>query len=110
VDAIPVRSRIRTSSGNVAAQLLGGVFGNPIDQKFWDLKSPFLLAPQNTSALLRTKDYFDCGTEESFGINRGASELHQILNSLKIPLSFISSWRHNVSNLLAHRDASFEFH
>src|SRR6202035_4829618 len=25
------------SSGNLAAQLLAKVFGNPIDQKFWDL-------------------------------------------------------------------------
>jgi S-formylglutathione hydrolase FrmB len=99
------------SSGNLAAQLLTSVFGNPIDQEFWDLNSPFLLARKNAVALMKMKIYFDCGTEDSFGFYQGASELHQTLDSLKIPHEFhLYPGRHSVSYLTAHRDASFEFH
>jgi S-formylglutathione hydrolase FrmB len=99
------------SSGNRAAQVLANVFGNPIDQKFWDLNSPFLLAQKNATALERTKIYFDCGTEDSYGFDRGASELRRVLDTLKIPHEFhLYPGGHSVSYLLAHREASFEFH
>jgi enterochelin esterase-like enzyme len=99
------------SSGNLVAQLLASVFGNPIDRKFWDLNSPFLIARKNAAALMRTKIYFDCGTEDHFGFYRGASELHQTLDSLKISHEFhLYPGGHSISYLLAHRDASFEFH
>jgi enterochelin esterase family protein len=99
------------SSGNLAAQLLASVFGDPIDQKFWDLNSPFLLTRKNAAELLKMKIYFDCGTEDSYGFYRGATELHEELDSLKIPHEFhLYPGRHSVSYLLAHRDASFEFH
>jgi enterochelin esterase family protein len=99
------------STGNLAAQLLASVFGNPIDLKFWDLNSPYLLAQKNAIALMKTKIYFDCGTEDSYGFYRGASELHQTLDSLKIAHEFhLYPGRHSVSYLLAHSDASFEFH
>jgi S-formylglutathione hydrolase FrmB len=99
------------SAGNVAARLLTNVFGNPIDQKFWDLNSPFLMAKKSPALLARTKIYFDCGTEDSYGFNHGASEMDQALNSLMIPHEFhLYPGGHSVSYLLAHRDASFEFH
>lgn len=99
------------SSGDLAAQLLANVFGNPIDRKFWDLSSPFLLARKNAVALMKTKIYFDCGSEDSYGFYRGAIDLHQTLDSLKIPHEFhLYPGRHSISYLLAHRDASFEFH
>jgi S-formylglutathione hydrolase FrmB len=99
------------SSGNLASQLLGSVFGDPIDQKFWDLNSPFLLARKNAAELLKTKIYFDCGTEDSYGFNRGATELNETLDSLKIPHEFhLYPGGHSVSYLLAHIDATFEFH
>jgi S-formylglutathione hydrolase FrmB len=99
------------SSGNLAAQLLAKVFGNPIDAQFWDLNSPFVLARKNAASLLKMRIYFDCGTEDSYGFYRGASELHETLDSLKIPHEFhLYPGRHSVSYLLGHRDASFEFH
>lgn len=99
------------SSGNVAARLLTNVFGNPIDQKFWDLNSPFLLAKKNSAMLSKTKIYFDCGTEDSFGFNHGASELDQALNSSMVPHEFhLYPGGHSISYLLTHREASFEFH
>jgi len=99
------------SAGNLAARILTNVFGNPIDRKFWDLNSPFLLAKKNSALLAKTKIYFDCGTEDSYGFNRGASEMDQALNSLKIPHEFhLYPGGHSVSYLLAHRGASYEFH
>jgi S-formylglutathione hydrolase FrmB len=99
------------SSGNPAAELLANVFGNPIDGKFWDLNSPFVLARKNVASLLKMKIYFDCGTEDSYGFYRGAGELHETLDSLKIPHEFhLYPGGHSISYLLAHRDASFEFH
>ena len=99
------------SSGNPAAQLLANVFGNPIDRKFWDLNSPFVLARKNAELLKKMKIYFDCGTEDSYGFYRGASELHEALDSHKIPHEFhLYPGRHSISYLLAHRGASFEFH
>ena len=99
------------AAGNPAAEILTNVFGNPIDRKFWDLNSPFVLAQKNAALLSKTKIYFDCGTEDSYGFYRGASELHQTLDSLKIPHEFhLYPGGHSVSYLVAHRDASFEFH
>lgn len=99
------------SSGNLAAVLLASVFGNPIELKFWDLNSPFVLARKNAAALMRMKIYFDCGTEDSYGFYRGANELNKTLDSLKIPHEFhLYPGGHSVSYLLSHREASFEFH
>jgi S-formylglutathione hydrolase FrmB len=99
------------SSGNPAAELLAKVFGNPIDGKFWDLNSPFVLARKNAAPLLKMKIYFDCGTEDSYGFYRGATELHETLDSTRIPHEFhLYPGGHNISYLLAHRGASFEFH
>jgi S-formylglutathione hydrolase FrmB len=109
--APPLGVSAGASSGNPAAALLASVFGNPIDQKFWDLNSPFVLARKNAAALLKMKIYFDCGTEDSYGFYRGANELHETLDSLKIPHEFhLYPGGHNMSYLLVHRDASFEFH
>src|SRR3984893_11207 len=102
---------VGASSGNPGARILTNVFGNPIDQKFWDLNSPFLLARKNSTGLARTRIYFHCGTEDSYGFYRGASDLDQALNSLKIPHEFhLYPGGHSVSYLLAHLETSYEFH
>ena len=99
------------SSGNPAARILTGVFGNPIDLAFWNLNSPFVLARKNAAMLSHMKIYFDCGTEDSFGFYTGASEMNKTLDDLKILHEFhLYPGGHNISYLLAHRDASFLFH
>lgn len=99
------------SPGNLASEVFGKVFGNPIDRDLWYRNSPYVLARKNREALLRLKIYFDCGTEDSFGLYRGASELDETLKSLKIPHEFhLYSGDHTNAYLVAHRDASFEFH
>jgi S-formylglutathione hydrolase FrmB len=107
----PQSANAGASAGNFAARILTNVFGNPIDKKFWDLNSPFLLAKKNSALIAKTKIYFDCGTDDSYGFYRGASELDQALNSLRIPHeSHLYPGGHNISYLLAHRPASYEFH
>ena len=70
-----------------------------------------MLARKNVASLLKMKIYFDCGTADSYGFYRGASELHETLDSLKIPHEFhLYPGGHNIAYLLAHRDASLEFH
>ncbi|HEV7967942.1 MAG TPA: alpha/beta hydrolase-fold protein [Candidatus Acidoferrales bacterium] len=99
------------STGNPGAELLAKVFGNPIDRQFWDLNSPFVLARKNAAALLKMRIYFDCGTEDSYGFYRGASELHATLDSLKIAHEFhLYPGGHSVTYLMAHSDVTFEFH
>src|SRR5258708_40027940 len=99
------------SAGNLAARILTNVFGNPIDQKFWDLNSPFLLARKNPHLLAKTNIYFDCGTEDSYGFYRGASELDQSLNFLKIPHEFhLYPGRHSISYPLPPLVTPYRFH
>ena len=107
----PMGVNAGASSGNVAAQLLTKVFGNPIDQKFWNLNSAFVLAKKNAALLSKMKIYLDCGTEDSFGFFKGAAEMHQTLDGLKIPHEFhLYPGGHSVSYLMVHRDASFTMH
>jgi S-formylglutathione hydrolase FrmB len=99
------------SAGNLPAEILTNVFGNPIDRKFWDANSPFVLAKLNAAQLSSMKIYFDCGLQDSFGFNRGADDLHQALAALKISHEFhLFPGGHSVSYLVAHREDSFEFH
>jgi len=99
------------SAGNLPAQILTHVFGNPIDRRIWDLNSPFVLARKNAALLAKTKIYFDCGTEDFYGFYRGAGELHQALDAAKVPHEFhLYPGGHNMSYLVAHSEDSFEFH
>jgi S-formylglutathione hydrolase FrmB len=99
------------SAGNPAAEILTSVFGKPIDREFWDLNSPFRLAARDAAALRGTKIYLDCGTEDSYGFYQGASELHRTLDSIKISNEFhLYPGGHNIAYLLAHSEATFQFH
>lgn len=107
----PAEASASASAGDPSAQLFVKVFGDPVDRKFWDLNSPFVLARKNATKLSTMKIYFDCGTEDSFSFDRGAIELDRALTSLKIPHEFhLYPGGHSVSYLDAHRGASFEFH
>jgi S-formylglutathione hydrolase FrmB len=97
--------------GDMVAELLAKTLGNPVDRQLWLLNSPYVLAKKNAAALMSMRIYFDCGTEDRFGLYRGASDLHETLDSLKIPHEFhLYPGGHSNSYLVAHRDASFEFH
>jgi len=100
-----------SAAGNLGARVLTRVFGDPIDRAAWDRNSPFVLARRNAASLRNIRIYFDCGTEDSYGFDRGAEDLHRTLDAVQVPHEFhLDPGGHNMTYFLAHRPASFEFH
>lgn len=98
------------NSGLGQAALLGDVFGNPIDLAFWRQNSPFALARENRALIAKLKIYFDCGSEDEYGFDRGASALHQELVAEKIKHEFhLYPGGHNLVFFLQHLRQSVEF-
>jgi len=102
-------------SGNSGApapgrsRIFGGVFGLPPDPAFWERNSPLTLA--RTAPLSGLKIYFDCGSEDDFGFDAGATALDKILTARKIPHEFhLYPGRHDWSYFASHLQASLSFH
>ncbi len=90
------------------SQVLGAVFGSPPDEVFWERNSPLTLA--RTANLAGLKIYFDCGNEDDYGFEAGATALHKVLTSRHIPNEFhIYSGRHDASYFAEHLPASLTF-
>jgi S-formylglutathione hydrolase FrmB len=89
---------------------LGTAFGSPFDAAFWDRNSPFTLVkdgPKPAGLLI----YFDCGTEDSYGFNKGAQAFHELLAAKGIPHEFhLYPGGHDWSYFAEHFPASLEFH
>jgi len=101
----------RVDAGSPLAALLGALYGNPVDLAFWNQNSPFFLAKQNAAAISRLRIYFDCGSEDSYGFDKGARALHAELDALKVKHEFhIYPGGHGVEYYLNHVAASIEFH
>jgi S-formylglutathione hydrolase FrmB len=98
------------ASGETAlSRALGGSFGTPFDRAFWDRNSPFTLA-RNGPLPAGFKIYFDCGTDDTFGFNRGAQEFHDLLASRGIRHEFhLYPGGHDLSYFAEHLPASLEF-
>lgn len=98
------------ASGETAlSRALGGAFGTPFDRAFWDRNSPFTLA-RNGPPPVGLQIYFDCGTEDDFGFNRGAQAFHDLLVSRRIRHEFhLYPGGHDLNYFAAHLPASLEF-
>jgi S-formylglutathione hydrolase FrmB len=84
-------------------------FGSPPDPEFWRRNSPFTLA--RTVHLAGLKIYFDCGSEDDYGFEKGAQAFHVLLDSLHIPHKFhLYPGGHNAMYFAEHMPAAFEFH
>jgi S-formylglutathione hydrolase FrmB len=91
------------------AQVLGGVFGIPPDTAFWNVNSPLELA--RSANLSGLKIYFDCGDQDDYGFDTGATALDKILTARKVPHEFhIYPGRHDPAYFAAHITASLAFH
>jgi S-formylglutathione hydrolase FrmB len=102
-------SFLGTSSSSPRARVLGSVFGNPPDPAFWDRNSPLVLA--RTANLSALKIYFDCGDQDDYGFESGATALDKILTSRHIPHEFhLFPGRHDPSYFSDHLPASLQFH
>ena len=88
--------------------ILGGVFGTPPDNAFWQRESPLTLARRFHPAGM--KIYFDCGTQDNYGFDQGARALDKILTSRRIPHEFhLYPGAHNWLYFAQHLPALLEF-
>ncbi|HKW60905.1 MAG TPA: alpha/beta hydrolase family protein [Candidatus Acidoferrum sp.] len=91
------------------ARVLGGVFGVPPEVAFWEANSPLTLA--RTASLSGLKIYFDCGDQDSYGFDAGATALDKILTARRIRHEFhIYPGGHDPAYFAAHIPASLAFH
>ncbi len=89
--------------------MLGSVFGDPFDPAYWNRNSPFTLV-RNGPRPSGLHIYFDCGTEDDYGFNRGAQAFHDLLVSRGIPHEFhLYPGGHDWSYFAQHFPASLEF-
>jgi S-formylglutathione hydrolase FrmB len=92
------------------SRALGTAFGLPFDPAFWNRNSPFTLVkdgPKPAGLLI----YFDCGTEDSYGFNKGAQAFHELLVTKGIPHEFhLYPGGHDWTYFAGHFPASLEFH
>lgn len=90
------------------ARILGGVFGYPPDPAFWDRNSPLTLA--RTANLAGLKIYFDCGDQDDYGFDAGATALDKILTGRHLAHEFhIYPGRHDAVYFAEHLPASLLF-
>jgi S-formylglutathione hydrolase FrmB len=102
-------ANLDSAGAQAVSRALGGAFGSPFDRAFWDRNSPFTLV-RTGSPPAGLKIYFDCGTEDDFGFNRGAQAFHDLLVSRKITHEFhLYPGRHDLSYFAEHLPASLEF-
>ena len=98
-----------TAGGGIRSRVLGGTFGSPPDPVFWDRNSPLTLARSPNLAGL--KIYFDCGDQDDFGFETGATALDKILVARHVPHeAHIYPGRHDWQYFAEHLPASLEFH
>jgi S-formylglutathione hydrolase FrmB len=89
-------------------RIFGGVFGNPLDPTFWQQNSPLTIA--RSANLTGLKIYFDCGDQDDYGFEAGASSLDKILTSRHVPHEFhLYPGRHDYSYFSAHIPSSLSF-
>src|SRR5208282_4228511 len=90
------------------SRIFGGTFGNPPDPTFWEQNSPLTLA--RVAPLTGLKIYFDCGDQDDFGFEAGATALDKILTARRIPHEFhIYPGHHDSTYFAEHLPASLHF-
>jgi S-formylglutathione hydrolase FrmB len=92
---------------------LGVAFGNPIDVRHWDQNSPFVLAKRNRAQIQASglSIYFNCGSKDDFGFDRGAAELHRQLQAEGIQHEYhLYPGNHGGEYFLAHLGEVLKFH
>jgi S-formylglutathione hydrolase FrmB len=91
------------------SRVLGGVFGLPPDNAFWNANSPLVLA--RSANLSSLNIYFDCGDQDDYGFEAGAAALDKLLTARKIPHEFhLYPGRHDPAYFASHLPAALAFH
>jgi S-formylglutathione hydrolase FrmB len=97
--------------GTSLGRLLGPAFGEPINTLHWNRNSVFVLARNNRAALRSLAIYFNCGEQDDFGFEDGASALDRQLRAEGIKHEYhLYPGDHSLTYFLAHMDEVMEFH
>ena len=106
VETIP--SFAADAQRSMHTRVFGGVFGNPLDPAFWQQNSPLTLA--HSANLAGLKIYFDCGEQDDYHFEMGATALDKILTARHIPHEFhLYPGLHDYTYFAAHIPASLSF-
>jgi S-formylglutathione hydrolase FrmB len=93
------------------AQLLGSVFGNPIDVARWKQNNPFDLVRKNRIQIKAQSIYINCGDQDEYGFAAGATQMHKQLLAGGLRHEFhLYPGRHSADYFLAHLGETIEFH
>jgi S-formylglutathione hydrolase FrmB len=100
-----------SQTGAPLAEVLGAVFGSPIKVSHWNENSPFVLAKRNTAALRKVAIYFNCGQDDNYGFEKGATALHNELQKEGIKHEYHAyPGDHSLTYFLSHFAEVMEFH
>lgn len=103
------RAEITDQQQELLSRIVGMAFGMPFDRAYWNRESPFTIVKSHPRPA-GLQIYFDCGTEDDFGFDRGAQAFHDLLVSLKIPHEFhLYPGGHDWAYFAQHFPASLEF-
>ena len=92
-------------------RLLGGVFGNPINIAHWQQNNPFDLARKNQIQIKTQAVYINCGQQDDFGFEDGASRMHKQLQAEGVRHEFhLYPGGHTADYFLSHLGETIEFH
>ena len=91
--------------------LLGPVFGNPIEVAHWNANDPLELAERNRSELHDQLIYFNCGDHDEYGFEKGVAELDRVLEKSKVRHEFhLYPGGHTSAYFLSHLGETVELH
>jgi S-formylglutathione hydrolase FrmB len=93
------------------SSVMGDVFGSPFDHAYWQRNNVFTFAKDDPAAQLKKlKIYFDVGNNDDYGFERGAEQLHKLLDSRGVPNEFhIYPGRHDPQFAMRHFGSVVEF-
>jgi S-formylglutathione hydrolase FrmB len=98
-------------TGSPLGRLMGSVFGSPIDVAHWKQNSPFVLAEQNRARLAKVAIYFNCGRDDEYGFETGASALDRQLGEERIGHEYrLYPGGHSATYFMSHLGETMEFH
>jgi hypothetical protein len=80
---------IKLSNDRAAAvaAVLGKAFGSPVDAAFWEREGPITIVKDGPRPA-GLQIYFDCDSEDEFGLNKGNEQFHELLTARAIPHEF----------------------
>lgn len=100
-----------SGAGAPLAGVLGAVFGKPINVAHWNENNPFLLAKRNAVPLRKLAIYFNCGQDDNYGFEKGASALHAELQRENVTHEYRPyPGDHSLAYFLSHFAEVMELH